>query len=683
MKSNPNQLIHESSPYLKQHAFNPVQWHAWSQETLSKAIEENKLMIISIGYSTCHWCHVMEKDSFENEEVAALMNEHFIPVKVDREERPDVDSVYMQAVQLMTGKGGWPLNCITLPDGKPLFGGTFFSRKQWINVLKQVSDLWKYEPERCRQYASELIAGLYKTELISQPKEEKSAEVVVNAMIQVFENSFDKINGGFTRVPKFPMPDNWQFMMQYAFHTGNIEIRKQVILTLDKMAAGGIYDHLGGGFARYSTDAEWKVPHFEKMLYDNAQLISLYASAYAFTGNKSYLHVVEETMEFVVQELMSPDFGFYSALDADTDGEEGKFYVWKKEELEILLGKEAQLFCRVFNVNEKGYWEHGNYVLMKNENVKSVAEEYTIPEEELEMKIRKWKKVLYNHRKKRTNPGLDNKYVLGWNALMLTACCNAFCYSGNHDYLNLAMKNFSFISKHLTDKEGKLLHVTHPDEITGVIKRKPVYAFADDYAAFGLACVHLYSVTADEKFLNHAVELCSKADRLFTDPDTGLLFYTSGENDKLIIRRTETEDNVIPSSNSMYAQLLFLLGRITGNLEWEERAFNMLRLVESYMVSYSSAFSNWGMLLQNKTFPFFELVITGKEAKEKLRTILPIYQPDILICASAKDSEVSIFKNRFVENETRLYLCQQKSCLQPVKSWEEILIQIKSVRRIS
>lgn len=683
MNGTPNQLINESSPYLKQHAFNPVQWHGWNKETLEKAVSENKLIIISIGYSTCHWCHVMEKDSFENDEVAALMNEHFISIKVDREERPDIDSVYMQAVQLMTGKGGWPLNCIALPDGKPLYGGTFFPQKQWVNVLKQVSDLWKYEPNRCRQYADELIAGLHKTELLSQPMKEMNPKQVISAMVESLKKSFDKTHGGFSRVPKFPMPGNLQFLMRYAFQTGKSEVLNHVVFTLDKMAAGGIYDHLGGGFARYSTDAEWKVPHFEKMLYDNAQLISLYAAAYSYTKKESFKTVVEETIQFITRELMSPDFGFYSALDADTDGEEGKFYVWKQEEIESLLGKDAPVFCKVYQVNEKGLWENGNYVLLKNVNMKVLAEEYKLSEAGLESKIREWKDTLYLHRKKRTNPGLDNKFILGWNALMLIACCDAYRYLGNAKYLELALKNFDFIRKHLVDSHERLLHSTHPDEISGAIKRKSLFAFADDYAALGLACVHLFSITADERMLMYAVELCNQADRLFTDPDTGLLFYTSVDSERLIIRRAETEDNVIPSANSMFAHLLFQLGRLTGNSEWEERAFLMCRHVEPYMTAYPSAFSNWGMLLMNKSFLFFELAIAGKEARENLQKVISIYQPDVLLCASEKESEVSVFRNRFMRNETRFYLCMENTCMQPVKTWEEISAQLKSARRTS
>jgi hypothetical protein len=680
MKHMPNELLHESSPYLKQHAFNPVNWRAWNQRTLAKAVEENKLMIISIGYSTCHWCHVMEHDSFENEEVAALMNEHFISVKVDREERPDVDSVYMQAVQLMTGKGGWPLNCITLPDGKPLYGGTFFPRRQWIHVLKQVSDLWKYEPERCKTYADELIAGLRKTELIGKPVAENNPLQTIHAMVQAFENSFDRVYGGFSRVPKFPMPGNWQFLMRYAFQTENAGIKNQLMLTLDRMAAGGIYDHVAGGFARYSTDAEWKIPHFEKMLYDNAQLISLYASAYAFTGKRNYREIVTETMHFVMSELMSPDGGFYSALDADTEGEEGKFYVWKKEEIEFLLKKDATLFSKVFKVNEKGYWENGNYILLRNEEITDIANESGLAEEELEVKIREWKSILYRHRKQRANPGLDNKFITSWNALMLTACCDAYRYTGRQEYLTLALRNYDFIRKNLVDGKGRLLHATHPDIISGIIRKQPVYAFADDYAALGLAYFHLFTVTGEERFISHAMECLRQADSLFTDPDTGLLFYASDMNDRLIIRRTETEDNVIPSANSMFAHLLFVLGRITGNVEWEERAYRLCAFVESYMASYPSAFSNWGLLLLNKAYPFFELAITGKEAVANLNSLLSIYKPDILLCASEKESAISLFRNRYHKYDTLFYLCHDRTCHQPARTVEELLIQIKSVR---
>lgn len=640
-------------------------------------------MIISIGYATCHWCHVMEDDSFENEEVAALMNEYFIPVKVDREERPDVDLVYMHAVQLMTGKGGWPLNCITLPDGKPLYGGTFFPRKQWIGVLNQVRDLWKYEPDRCRQYAGELVAGLRKTELISKPSEEKKPEQIINAMVQAFENSFDRVHGGFSRVPKFPMPGNLLFLLRYAFHTESPSVKNHVMLTLDKMAAGGIYDHLAGGFARYSTDSNWKIPHFEKMLYDNAQLISLYASAFAFSGNENYRLVVEESMQFVMDELLSPDFGFYSALDADTEGEEGRFYVWRKEEIERLLGADAALFCKAYGVHEEGYWEHDKYVLVKNENMKSIAIESGLNEDDFRNKLMQSKKILYKYRQKRVKPECDDKFILSWNALMLSACCDVYRFTGKEQALELARKNYGFIVKNLINRNGQLLHSTHPDELSGAVSKNQVYAFADDYAAWGLACLNLFIVTADESYLDQAIRFCNQADHLFTDPDTGLLFYTSGQHDKLIVRRTETEDNVIPSANSMYAHLLFMLGRITGNNEWEDRAFSMCRFIESYMTTYPTAFSYWGMLLMNKAFPFFELAITGKNARLNMQLLLTVYQPDILLCASDGESEISLFKNRFVEDETRFYLCQERSCLQPVKSVEEIITQIKSVRKLS
>jgi uncharacterized protein YyaL (SSP411 family) len=681
MKRKPNALINESSPYLRQHAYNPVNWHAWNQQTLAKARKENKLMIVSIGYSTCHWCHVMEHDSFENEEVAALMNEHFIPVKVDREERPDLDSVYMQSVQLMTGRGGWPLNCITLPDGKPLFGGTFFPRQQWMEILKQVSNLWQYEPERCRMYADQLIAGLKKTELIKRPENPWQPRQIIETMIRQMLPSFDRVHGGFSRTPKFPMPAILSFLLRYAFHTGHQQVLDHVMLTLDKMACGGIYDHLGGGFARYSTDAEWKVPHFEKMLYDNAQLVSLYASAYAYTGRDLYRQITEETIRFVTTELLSPEGGFYSALDADSEGQEGKFYIWTLEELKEVLGEDYSLFSEAFYLDEKGHWEDGNYVLVKRGNAPDLKKQHEGPQYEINQRLHAVRQKLLERRNRRIRPARDDKFILCWNALMMTACCDAYRFLGNPDYLKLAINNFLFIEHHLVSKNSTLLHSTHPEIIAGDKKNHSPVAFADDYAAYALACLKLFTITSEELYLKRSLELCRQADELFTDVDTGLLFYTSIHSESLIVRRTETEDNVIPSSNSMYAHLLFNLGHLTGQAEWERRAIQMCRWVESYMVAYPSGFAQWGSLVLNKAFPFFELVITGSQATDELSALMRLYQPDVLLCATEKYSDIEIFRNRVQPDKLKFYLCMDHQCFQPVEDRKEVIQYLESARR--
>jgi uncharacterized protein len=369
-----NHLISESSPYLLQHAHNPVNWYPWSKEALTRAREENKLILVSIGYAACHWCHVMERESFENEIVAQIMNKHFVCIKVDREERPDIDQVYMEAVQLLTGHGGWPLNCFALPDGRPIYGGTYFSRENWVNVLSSLEKLYRTQPDGLEQQAEDIKNGMVSNELFPEVKQ---AETYKPAELQLLYNSwkndFDTVNGGENKAPKFPMPDNCEFLLMYAHYSGNNEALDHVVLTLDRMASGGIYDHIGGGFSRYSTDMYWKVPHFEKMLYDNAQLVSLYSAAYQKTRIPRFQQVVEETLDFIRRELTSPEGGFYSSLDADSEGEEGRYYVWTKKEIDSILNDDSELFCNYFNVIQQGNWEHGKNILYNTSKVEEFA----------------------------------------------------------------------------------------------------------------------------------------------------------------------------------------------------------------------------------------------------------------------------------------------------------------------
>ena len=390
-----NQLIHESSPYLLQHAHNPVNWYPWGEEALEKAREENKLIIISIGYAACHWCHVMEHESFENEEVATYMNEHFVSIKVDREERPDIDQVYMNAVQLLEGRGGWPLNCIALPDGRPLYGGTYFTSEQWMVVLSQVSAFVKENPDKTEQQARALTEGVQYSDLVELNTDK--ADFSIADLDQVFafwENSIDYIHGGHKGAPKFPLPVGLEFLLHYNQLTKNASALRALTLTLDKMANGGIYDQIGGGFARYSVDAHWKVPHFEKMLYDNAQLVSVYSLAYQHTKDARYAVIVNETLDFIQRELSSDEGGFYSSLDADSEGEEGKFYVWTKDELEVILGQDAALISEYYHVEEHGNWENNTNILFRSGDEKQVADRYNITEDELSLQVANAKKLL-------------------------------------------------------------------------------------------------------------------------------------------------------------------------------------------------------------------------------------------------------------------------------------------------
>lgn len=442
-----NKLANETSPYLLQHANNPVDWYPWGREALEKAKAEKKLLVISIGYAACHWCHVMEHESFEDESVAQVMNDYYVSIKVDREERPDVDQIYMDAAHLITGRGGWPLNVIALPDGRPVFAGTYFRKNDWTKVLVYFKDLYQKEPETFDQEAGKL------TQAIKGMKVPGIGENTASFTKEELEESIRKIisyidftNGGTKGAPKFPMPSIYEFLMIYHFHTKDPKVLKAITVTIDKMANGGIYDHIGGGFARYSTDDIWKVPHFEKMLYDNGQLVSLYSNAYKVTGNKLYRKVVYETLEFIEREMTDESGGFYSSLDADSEGEEGKYYVWTKQEIDNLLGEKSEVFCDYYSINQAGNWE-GNNILFIIQKKEDLLNKYQIEEKMFDQIIYESKKILFEERNKRIRPGLDDKILTSWNALMLRGYVDAYSAFGEKSFLDAALKNGEFILK--------------------------------------------------------------------------------------------------------------------------------------------------------------------------------------------------------------------------------------------
>ena len=442
-----NMLVNESSPYLLQHAHNPVNWHPWNEETLAKAKAENKLLIISIGYAACHWCHVMEHESFEDTAVARIMNEHFINIKVDREERPDVDDVYMTACQMVSEDGcGWPLNAFALPDGKPVWAGTYFPKKKWIEIVDYFSKEWQNKPGQMEEYAAQLTTGIDQSSELPQPiGEPEFKKGTLTEITDLLLSRIDFEKGGRKGNPKFPMPSNYELLLEHHFLTGNEKSLEAVNVTLDEMAMGGIYDHLGGGFARYSVDDKWLVPHFEKMLYDNGQLVSLYSNAYRLSKNPFYKKVVEETLAFVERELTSPEGAFYSSLDADSEGEEGKFYVWEKNEIDSLLGENAQVFNDFYNIKSNGNWEHGKNILHLKKTSDETAKKHNLSMEGLNAKINQSKSILFAHREKRVRPGLDDKALTSWNALMMGGYIDAFKAFGKEAYLESALKNAQFI----------------------------------------------------------------------------------------------------------------------------------------------------------------------------------------------------------------------------------------------
>ena len=450
-----NELHLETSPYLLQHANNPVHWKAWNTNSLAEAKEKNQLIIVSIGYSACHWCHVMEHESFENNSVAAVMNANFVNIKVDREERPDVDAVYMKAVQIMTGHGGWPLNIVALPDGRPVWGGTYFRKEEWTETLEQLQKMYHIAPEKMIDYAEKLHQGIEAISIIQNNGNENSNHtLLLENLVTKWEKSFDWEFGGMARAPKFMMPNNYHFLLRYAHQKQDAELLDFVNLTLTKMAHGGIFDTIDGGFSRYSVDIKWHVPHFEKMLYDNGQLISLYSDAYKLTRNPLYKEIIEKTLNFIKTEWKTPEGGFYSALDADSLNdknhlEEGAFYVWQINQLKSLLNEDFDLFSQVFNINSFGFWEDENYVLIQNQSLEHIAKLNQLTTNELEQKKKIWEQTLYTEREKRAKPRLDDKCLTSWNAIMLKGYIDAYKALGNQEYLEIALENATLIIKKL------------------------------------------------------------------------------------------------------------------------------------------------------------------------------------------------------------------------------------------
>ncbi|MBK99423.1 MAG: thioredoxin domain-containing protein [Flavobacteriaceae bacterium] len=666
-----NNLINETSPYLLQHAYNPVDWNPWNKQNLEKAKKENKLVVISIGYSSCHWCHVMEKESFEDSLVASIMNEKYISVKVDREERPDVDQVYMNAVQLMTGSGGWPLNVITLPDGRPIWGGTYFSKDQWISALTQISDLYNKEPERFINYATTLEKGIKSLDIITTNDNQELASIDLDKHIGSLVNKIDKKNGGFSGAPKFMMPNNIHFLLRSAYQNNDKETLKLVNLTLEKMAYGGVYDQIGGGFSRYSTDEKWHIPHFEKMLYDNAQLISLYSDAYLITNDELYKNVVYETINFVLKELTNSNGGFYSSIDADSkslDGKEneGAYYVWKEDELKKLLKNEFIVFSDYYNINKYGYWEDDNYVLIKNKSDAAFAKAHNLSKEQVSKKIDAWKKILIKARDKRSTPNIDDKILTSWNGLMINAFIDAYRVFKDKDFLDVASSSAEFIIKNMKKTDGGLYH-SHKDG------KSKINGYLEDYAASIQAFLNLYENTLDEKWLNTSNDLMKYTYKNFFNAETNMFYFTSKLDDKLISRTVEFRDNVIPSSNSIMANNLFKLSHYFDNKKYLNSSQQMVNNIKDQIELYPGGFSNWMNLILNINKNFYEIAVVGNKAIEKIKELNENYLPNKIIIGSLESNPLPLLKNRFVEGETYIYVCVNKACKMPVKTVKEAL----------
>jgi len=666
----PNSLINETSPYLLQHANNPVNWYAWNDMSLKKAKDENKMLLISVGYAACHWCHVMEHESFENHEVAKVMNENFICIKVDREERPDVDQVYMNAAYLINGNGGWPLNALAMPDGKPFFAGTYFPKENWIKLLEFFAGIYKNEQSKLEEQAENLSNGIRDIEHIplnTNPVLLNKNEV--DTLFADFQNKIDFERGGTKGAMKFPMPSIWEFLLQYHSWSANEDALKAVESTLNNMANGGIYDQVGGGFSRYATDSKWHAPHFEKMLYDNAQLVSLYSHAFQVTKNPLYKKVVYETLKFINRELASPEGGFYSSLDADSEGEEGKYYVWSKKEIDEILGEDAPFYAGYFGITSQGNWEPHKNILDVNYSNKELIKTYNLASEQIFEKIDRLNKKLFESREKRVRPGTDDKMLTSWNALMVKGFIDAYKAFGEVKFLNSAKQNIEFLLKNVCTENNSLFRNYKNNKAT-------IFAFLDDYAFLISALIEFYQVTFDEVYLQKARQLTEYVEKHFFDKSTGMFFYTDIQHSNLIARKMEVTDNVIPSSNSEMAKNLFMLSLYFENKSYEEQAVQLVKNVAEDVKKNLNYYSNWAQAILLQINSPYEIAIIGKDWKEKLIIFQKNYLPEVLFSGGENEGTLSLLENKLIKGKTMIYVCKNKTCHLPVQDVEEALKQI-------
>lgn len=667
-----NHLKSASSPYLKEHADNPVWWHEWNPEALALAKKEKKPLLISIGYSACYWCHVMERQSYMDTAVANYMNAHFICIKVDREERPDIDQIYMNAAQLLTGQGGWPLNAFALPNGKPFYAGTYYPKKEWLKLLHQVVGIYKNDHQKVEHQAESLTEGIRQQNLIKMP-EDSVVEVQkkdYESLFNQWKANIDYKKGGFNHTPKFPLPNAWNFLLQYHYLTGNKKALDAVNITLQNMAKGGIYDQIGGGFARYSTDDKWFAPHFEKMLYDNGQLISLYAKDYKITKNPKYAAVIQETLSFIQRELSSPAGGFYASINAESEGVEGKYYVWsKKAILAVLSPKVSDLITEYYGITSAGNWEQGKNILYQKYNDKAFAKKH-------QMSIDQWMKIktkanqrLLNVRNKRIHPSTDDKILTSWNALMMKGYIDAYLALGDKMYLQAAIKNAGFLEKKMIKPDGSIWR-NYKDG------KASIPGFLDDYAFLSDAYIHLYQATFDIHWLHLAKKIAHYAYTHFQDKKSGLFYYTSNESTPLIARKIQVEDNVMPGSNSVMATVLYQLGTYFYNTSYTKKAIEMVNTVKSDIVKGSPFYSNWAFLMGAMTYGNYEVAIMGKAADKENVTLQKRYLPTSLFMGGASEN-LPLLENKLVKGKTRIYVCKNKVCNLPANTIEEALQQLK------
>ena len=722
--SGRNRLAHETSPYLLQHAHNPVDWYPWGDEALRRARDEDRPILVSIGYAACHWCHVMERESFEDVDTARLMNENFINIKIDREERPDLDHIYMDAVQAITGSGGWPLNVFLTPEGKPFYGGTYFpprpahNRSSWKDLLAAISQAFRDKRAEIEQQAESLTRHVAESNSFGIGKDgsnpssadpfQKGADspFTPDTLRQIRDNllkTADTEEGGFGRAPKFPQTFSIRFLLHYHHFTGDQPALQQACLSLDKMICGGIYDQLGGGFARYSTDNEWLAPHFEKMLYDNALLVIVLSEAYQLTKKELYREAIRETMTFIDRELSDGEGAFYAALDADSEGVEGKFYVWDKEEIDAVLGDDAELFCRYFGVTAEGNWEGINILTRpshssasnRDSSAADLSASSAIPgsagpsgdpladssdpsglSAAERSRLAAAKTKLLAHRSRRIRPALDDKILLGWNALMNIACCKAYGALGITEYRDRAIANMRFLRQHLKGENLYLFYHAYKD---GQAKFP---AFLDDYAYLIAAEIQLQEITGDSSYLVEAKQLMEFVQENFREEETGMFFFTHRQQQDLILRKKEIYDGAVPSGNAYMAFNLAYMGIIYNMPEWNEQAIRMAGALSRPVTLYPGSFGVWATLFQAFTYTIPEIVITGRQPENARRELLEHLIPyRVFQSAKEENTQFPLLRGRPAEDTPLIFLCKDYTCQLPVNEVTTLLRLLENVQK--
>ncbi|SMD13246.1 thioredoxin domain-containing protein [Sporomusa malonica] len=677
-----NHLANEKSPYLLQHAHNPIDWYPWGEEAFSKAREEDKPIFFSCGYSTCHWCHVMERESFEDEEVAALLNHYFVSIKVDREERPDVDHIYMAVCQAVTGQGGWPLTIVMTPEKKPFFAGTYlpkhamYGRPGLLEVLSMLKEQWDQNRDKIEEIGEKLAQSL-KPRPVKPEKGQLSQTTLERAFSQLL-NDFDPTYGGFGPAPKFPTPHNLLFLMRYWKRTGDKKAIAMVVKTLDAMGRGGIYDHLGYGFARYSTDNKWLAPHFEKMLYDNSLLCYAYVEAYQCTGDPDFARIAEEIIAYVMRDMTSPGSAFYSAEDADSEGVEGKFYVWSRQEIIALLGeKEGELFADVYNITQTGNFEGGESIVnLIDQDLYDYAARHNLDINELEAKMAEAREKLYQVREQRIHPFKDDKILTAWNGLMIAALAKAGRVLQRADYTQAAERAIEFIFAKLTAEDGKRLLARYRDGDAAYL------GYVDDYAFMVWGLLEVYETTFNPKYLRQALHLSQDLKELFWDKENGGFYFTGNDGEELLMRQKEIYDGAIPSGNSVAALALLKLGRLTENNEYTSMAEAMFSCFSSEIAHYPRAYTYFLLALDYYLSAPSHIVIAGEREDPHVQAMLALagrsFMPETTLVYNDPAHQTDNWElipvaagQEAVRGQATAYICENFACQQPVHTIED------------